>query len=173
MLVIVPMKRILYISIFIICCILISCGYVWATGATANIVKYRQPDGSIISLKMFGDEFFAYSTTLDGYIVAIGNDGYCYYANYDSGYLKLSGNRVAGSSVKSSGSLFFANPFIKMPPYWNHHSVIRCTFYYFFYRSQPIELYYNFYQIARLFVILSTCFLVFPSLQSTQPSVIL
>ena len=104
------MKRILYISIFIICCILISCGHVWATGATANIVKYRQPDGSIISLKMFGDEFFAYSTTLDGYIVAIGNDGYCYYANYDSGYLNLSGNRVTGSglSVKSSGSLFFA-----------------------------------------------------------------
>ena len=113
------MKRILYISIFIICCILISCGHIWATGATANIVKYRQPDGSIISLKMFGDEFFAYSTTLDGYIVAIGNDGYCYYANYDSGYLKLSGNRVtrSGLSVKSSGSLFFANPFIKMPPY--------------------------------------------------------
>ncbi len=75
----------------------------WAIKATAKIVKYKQPDGTVIPLKVSGDEFFGYIRTINGNIVCVGKDGYLYYAGYDRGYLQISSERVdnLSSAVKS------------------------------------------------------------------------
>ena len=39
-------------------------------------VKYRQPDGSIISIRLHGDEHWHYATTLDGNVVSHSGDGF-------------------------------------------------------------------------------------------------
>lgn len=39
-------------------------------------VKYRQPDGSIISIRLHGDEHWHYATTLDGNVVSRSGDGF-------------------------------------------------------------------------------------------------
>ena len=93
------MKKIIHIILLSIACVSASYSVLWATKATAKIVKYKQSDGSIISLKMFGDEFFGYASTLDGRIVSAGKDKCLYYANYDKGYLQLTDTRVGASAT--------------------------------------------------------------------------
>ena len=55
---------------------------------------YHQPDGSSFSVKLYGDEFFAYQRTLDGYEVTLDGD-----SNYWC-YAKLSDD---GRSFESTG----------------------------------------------------------------------
>lgn len=76
-----------------------------AVKATANIIKYRQPDGSVIFIKMHGDEFFGYAATASGHIVSKAPDGYFYHANYNAGFLSITNERanVSESAVKSAG----------------------------------------------------------------------
>lgn len=63
---------------------------------------YKQPDGSIIQVVIKGDEFFSYKTSSDGFIIAMGADGFYYYADYDDGYLYISDHGVSHKgSVKS------------------------------------------------------------------------
>ena len=42
-------------------------------------VKVVQPDGTEISVKLNGDEFFHYQTTLDGYLITRDKDGFFKY----------------------------------------------------------------------------------------------
>ncbi len=93
------MRTIIHIFLLLITYISMSYSDVWATKAPTKIVKYKQSDGSIISLKMSGDEFFGYASTLDGRIVAVGKDRCLYYANYDKGYLQLTDTKVSSSSI--------------------------------------------------------------------------
>jgi M6 family metalloprotease-like protein len=65
-----------------------------AVNAVSNIVKIKQPDGSKIAVRLYGDEHFGYKKTLSGYIVAEGRDGYLHYANYNSGRLSILRERV-------------------------------------------------------------------------------
>ncbi len=98
------MKKNLYILLLAAVCSITNCMQLWAIKATANIVKYKQPDGTVISLKVSGDEFLGYNRTLDGYIVCTGKDGYLYYADYNNGFLQLSGVRVNGASPAVKGA---------------------------------------------------------------------
>ncbi len=68
-----------------------------AIKAGRDVIKYRQPNGTVILLRSYGDEFLGYSKTLNGFIVSKGKDGYLYYANYNSGTLSITTERVAGS----------------------------------------------------------------------------
>ena len=70
------MKKSIFKILVLIALSLAFCSNAWATKAVAKIVKYRQPDGSLVSLRVFGDEFFGYCRTLDGFIVTVGPDGY-------------------------------------------------------------------------------------------------
>lgn len=71
-------------------------------------VTVRQPDGSRLEIRIFGDENFSYKTTADGYLIAQGNDGYYYYADYSSGVPVLSarrsftGGKGAGKTIPAS-----------------------------------------------------------------------
>ena len=82
------MKRSVYTFLVSVALLLASCFDAWAIKAVAKIVKYRQPDGSFVSLKVVGDEFFGYTTTLQGHIVSVGPHGYLRYADYSSGALR-------------------------------------------------------------------------------------
>lgn len=59
-----------------------------------GVMEVRQPDGSMVSIRMHGDEYFGYSTLADGSVVAQGADGFYYYASYSMSGLSVSSARV-------------------------------------------------------------------------------
>ena len=48
---------------------------VFAVPATPYPVKVIQPDGSELTIKLHGDEYFRYKTTLDGYLLVPETNG--------------------------------------------------------------------------------------------------
>lgn len=48
----------------------------WAIPAYRGTFKYRQPDGSVIELRRHGDEYFHWTTDLNGQVVSLDRDGY-------------------------------------------------------------------------------------------------
>lgn len=76
-------------------------------------VAVMQPDGTSLNIRIYGDESFSYKTTLDGYIIAQGKDGFYYYADYNSGTLNISDLRVG-----QTGSRGYAKsvPFMHITP---------------------------------------------------------
>lgn len=52
-----------------------------------SVCIYRQADNTSISVMQIGDESFHYLTTLDGYPIVPGNDGFFYYAKFSEGKL--------------------------------------------------------------------------------------
>ncbi|MEG1118870.1 MAG: M6 family metalloprotease domain-containing protein [Bacteroidales bacterium] len=77
------------------------CAY--AVKSVSSLVNFMQPNGSIVQIKLYGDEFFSYKKNLAGYVVEQGIDGFLYYANYNLGVLQLSGNRVSSGVVPRMG----------------------------------------------------------------------
>lgn len=57
------------------------CMNVHAVPAYPYPIKVTQPDGSTITVQIFGDEYFWYTTTSDGYNIVKAQDGFYYYAN--------------------------------------------------------------------------------------------
>lgn len=74
----------------------------YAVRAYPYPIQVTQPDGSTLSILIKGDEFFHYTTTLGGHIIAQGADKYYYYASYDTGRLILSSHRVSPYSARPS-----------------------------------------------------------------------
>jgi len=69
-------------------------------------VIVRQSDGSTLAVRIYGDEFFSYTTTIDGYIIAQKTDGFYYYADYRSGVRHISDIRVtAGTDMTKSNNI--------------------------------------------------------------------
>ncbi|MCK9625168.1 MAG: immune inhibitor A [Bacteroidales bacterium] len=62
-------------------------------------VAIEQPDGTSLLINIYGDEFFSYKTTADGFIIAQGADGFYYYADYNSGELNISDKRAGVAST--------------------------------------------------------------------------
>lgn len=87
-----------------------------ATKATANIIKYQQPDGSTLLIKVYGDEFCGYFRTLDGYIVSKGQDGYLYYAHYNTGSLQLTSVRASSASARTKSMPGIEGMAVNIPP---------------------------------------------------------
>lgn len=59
-----------------------------AVPAHPRAVTIRQPDGSLLTLRLVGDEWLHFNTTLDGYTVVKDTDGYYRYADVQDGQLK-------------------------------------------------------------------------------------
>ena len=70
-----------------------------AAPARKTLTSYTQPDGSVITLRLCGDEYYHYYTTEDGNPVTLCEDGFYRYIVLDS-----EKNLVAGS-VKASNSV--------------------------------------------------------------------
>ena len=54
-----------------------------AVPARRGIVKVPQPDGTLLSLQLVGDEFYHFNTTADDYTVMLTEDGAYVYAQRD------------------------------------------------------------------------------------------
>ncbi len=68
----------------------------YAVRATPYPITITQVDGSEITIRLHGDEFFSYKTTLDGYTLLANSDGILTYAQIDS-----TGNLIS-SGVKAN-----------------------------------------------------------------------
>lgn len=55
-----------------------------ATPAFPGYIEFRQPDGSIVKIKMMGDEYLRWAETEDGYSLLFDKSGYLVYADHDS-----------------------------------------------------------------------------------------
>jgi hypothetical protein len=64
-------------------------------------IKITQPDGSVITIYLKGDEFFRYKTTLDGYLLAENENGVLCYAKKENGKIKSSG--IKASEINKRG----------------------------------------------------------------------
>ena len=64
-------------------CLIICATTSWAVPASKKIVTVKQPDGTIVSLQLHGDEYLHFNTTADGYSVVKDSQGYYVYAELD------------------------------------------------------------------------------------------
>lgn len=81
-------------SVSIIFLLLASFCSAYAVKAYPYPVEVVQPDGTRITILLHGDEFFRYATTLSGNVIAMGEDGFYHYADYNSGALSISQRKV-------------------------------------------------------------------------------
>lgn len=80
------------------------CTLLHATKSVPNIVKFKQPDGTVVLFKVSGDEVFGYKQTLQGDVVEIGEDGYLYYAEITLSGKRITKNRVVQGAGGGLGS---------------------------------------------------------------------
>lgn len=78
------MKRIQLILMML----LLATATTWARPGYSKPVDVLQPDGTTVTLLMKGDEFLSYLTTVDGFTVVKGDDGFYRYAEKENGMLK-------------------------------------------------------------------------------------
>ena len=84
-------KRIEYMNRLLSICLLMLLGAtsLWACPAFPKPADVKQPDGTVFTLCLHGDEFLSFSTTIDGYTVVKGADGFYRYAEKNAdGQLK-------------------------------------------------------------------------------------
>lgn len=73
-----------------------------AIQADSKPIEVTLPDGSKLTIRIHGDEYFNYTTTLDGRPIERGKDGFFYYAQIQSNGSKTIGNiRVYNSNEYS------------------------------------------------------------------------
>ena len=91
------MKRILLLFV----CFLLCAAMMMAVPAHPGIVKVQQPDGSFVTLRLLGDEWVSFNTTVDGYSVVKDQRGYYVYAELKDGKLQPTA-RVAHNEAQRS-----------------------------------------------------------------------
>ena len=72
-----------------------------AVPAHPQPAKVVQPDGSVITILLHGDEYMSYETTLDGYTVLPDAQGYYVYAALDGPQLRPTGQRAHDADSRS------------------------------------------------------------------------
>ena len=84
-------------------------GYVVANAIPANPTpaKVLQPDGSTLTVCLFGDEFMHYTTTQDGYTVVKSPSGYYMYAELADGQLVASSHIARDEVARTSADLTY------------------------------------------------------------------
>ncbi len=100
------MKR--NVLIFMLCMICCLCfrNTLNAAPAYPLPIEVKLPDGSYITLRIYGDEFYHYTTTVDGYMVEQGKDGFYYYASESGwGERRISSVRAHNPSERGSQEL--------------------------------------------------------------------
>lgn len=60
-----------------------------------SLLGVAQPDGTVVTVKTVGDEFYHYKSTSDGIPVVRGEDGFYRYAELSATGLVVAGNVIA------------------------------------------------------------------------------
>lgn len=92
----------LSVSIIFLCVPLVS----EAVRAVPRQVSVTQSDGSTITVRIYGDEKFHYTTTVDGYLIAQ-RDGIYYYATAQTEGIKISSVRASDPVVRTASEADF------------------------------------------------------------------
>ncbi len=75
--------------------------------AYPGLIKYQQPDGTVISVFLKGDERIQWAETKDGYTILMNDNGeYQYAIHDDDGRLILSGVKVSPKNKRTEEELF-------------------------------------------------------------------
>ena len=96
------MRKILFLLVMGLCGLMSH-----AIPADPTPVKVTQPDGSTLTIKLHGDEFFHFTTTSDGYTVVKNSGGYYTYALLDGDNLVASERIARDPSNRSAADLSF------------------------------------------------------------------
>ena len=75
----------------------------YAIPADPTPVQVTQPDGTTLTVKLHGDEFFHFTTTTDGYTVIKNASGYYTYARLEGNRLVTSNRIARDPSLRSAG----------------------------------------------------------------------
>lgn len=96
------------LRIALLFCFLMQFCYLYAAPYTGDIFNFKLPDGSTVSYKLFGDEYYADMESLDGYNLIDGNDGWLYYSKlsqdgkfFISTGIKYTGGPATHSEIKA------------------------------------------------------------------------
>ena len=73
------MRKNKYFFILLLCFLLCQAQNAFAIKANPRPVTIEQPDGTILTVRLYGDENFHYVTTIDGYLISRDRDGYFKY----------------------------------------------------------------------------------------------
>lgn len=85
-----------------------------AVPAKPGPINYTQPDGSVVVLHLYGDEFYNYKTTTDGYLVVEDANGYINYAKADkNGKISSLNMRSNNENNRSKQELEFVSRLTK------------------------------------------------------------
>ena len=96
------MRNFLFLLLAGLCCLMAR-----AIPADPTPVKVNQPDGTTLTVQLHGDEFFHFTTTVDGYTVLRNSGGYYAYARLDGGRLVPSERIAHDPDRRSSADLSF------------------------------------------------------------------
>lgn len=98
------MRKFLLLLSLIIASLALSINTSQAVPAYNKAVNVTLPDGSQLTLRLVGDEFFHYKLTTDGYQVVQGSDGYYYYYTPQSASTRSAntGTRASNPSNRTS-----------------------------------------------------------------------
>ena len=95
------MKNSIYKFLTIVCLFLQSYN-VYAIKATPYPFEIKQPDGTTLTVKLHGDEYFRYMTTEDDVLIAKSADNFYRYARMDeSGQLILTARKAENIDARS------------------------------------------------------------------------
>lgn len=87
----------------VITCLLVAPYMASAVPAPPYSISVRQPDGTSLTIRLHGDEYFHYTTTTDGYVIVQGPGGFYYHASYQSdGSRKLMSVRAANPDQRTA-----------------------------------------------------------------------
>lgn len=77
-----------------------SVGTARAIVANPDTARVTQPDGTVLSVVLHGDEFVSYTTTADGYTILLDADGYYKYARLVDGCLSAAGVKAHDAALR-------------------------------------------------------------------------
>ena len=100
--------------IFLICSICLSFNVLsWSIGAYPFPITVTQPDGTKITVKLHGDEWYNWTSSTDGYRLVKNNKGIYEYAQLKSGSLVPSGVKATNAELRTSTEAVFVKSLSK------------------------------------------------------------
>ena len=94
--------------------LLLNVAVMWGRPAYSKPVDILQPDGTTVTLVMHGDEFQSFTTTVDGYTVIKGSDGFYRYAVKQGNVLTASALVARNAEARQETEKAFLNSIQKM-----------------------------------------------------------
>lgn len=94
-------------GIFVVGCMLFASNEALAIPAKPGKIEYELPNGETISVQLHGDENGYYYTTLDGYVLSKGEDGYFRYMMTENNIVKETSVKAVNINKRSADDVKF------------------------------------------------------------------